>query len=231
MTMLGFGSKTATKYVPDMKGLILEEIKCQTMREWSEHWAKLTPGDTLQLYWKPRVKKQWKRIPNPPPSLANWRNILHAGDNIEHNETLYHPPDGHFKLITLWDTTEERWFKQVGGCEFLGKAEVTELFTIELWKDGGLRLMYGSAYHNSPSKIIEKGGGIEEILEDLAFRDGFRDGEHYDSDLSLLNQLCDIYGEKRPPHTPLSGVEKMFKFFDETYGLEEPKQFVVIRWK
>lgn len=271
MVMIGFGSKTAEKYIPNMKELILNGTKCQTGREWSEHWAKLKVGSKLQLYWKPRVKKQWEKLSGPPACLSNWRDIPCASNNLEHTEITYNTPDGHFKRIERWDTAEMPWFKQVGGCEFLGEAEVTETFPLGFKKlkklatttktetiDMTVKSEYG-AYNPAGRELAE------DELENLALCDGFRDtspellkgkitaniaegyklkdfrplaeqmiGKPYSQEKQLLGEI--IKAEVKDDAIVISlraytAAEKMFKFFDETYGLETPKKFVFIRWK
>ncbi len=40
-----------------LKHYILDGSKTQTIRKYSEHWAKLKPGDSLHLYWNLRTKE------------------------------------------------------------------------------------------------------------------------------------------------------------------------------
>ena len=227
--MLGFGSKTAQELIPNMKEMLLNGEKRQTirlcrcnqpvgLRATLKHalvkkkvckWHKLKIGDTLHQYWKPRTKKQWKkRSRDGFPSAYHKENQIFLDWEGDDWVNIFRVNNKVFQTRTTH--TKKIFLEQVGGCEFLGLGEVTEIINVEMWK--GAKAQYGhdcfciniSLYDQTYEYCTGFEGSFDKptrIVKDLAKRDSFKN------------------------------VEDMFKFFDKVYDLSEPKKFVIIRWR
>ena len=89
--------------------------------------------------------------------------------------------------------------------KILGEAEITEVFEITMWKQERTEFFKdcigGKGKPLTKYGITYVGLRMEANTETIAELDGF------------------------------DSAEEMFKFFDEFYGLDEPKKFYVYRWK
>lgn len=120
------------------------------------------------------------------------------------------------------------------------RAIVTETFLVKMGinKLGNYFLYFerrDGYFYDYPHHIGDK------VVEDLAKRDGFEDGENYlnlkqgrlRGDLPCLNPKWIKISEMKPRlvRDTKSAAQNMFEWIDNYYGLEEAKSFQVIRFK
>ena len=247
MTLIGFGCKTAEKYIPNMKELILSGEKQQTIRLCK--CEQIDYGNNI--------------------SLVNQLCDIFGENRPPHQTKIckYHRLKPEDKLQLYWKPRTKQ-------CEKLGEAKITDLFDVAIKKiPTGYALMEGSHgagnkdfysyqhFYEDRKETVDTliGDYVEcDWLEDLAKRDGFRDNpsacygckffvsyrQDYEDSLEpddcgfCLHPQQDEYdsagagsGCDFREGNPSTATEKFFKFFDEMYDLSTPKKFVVVKWE
>jgi len=117
----------------------------------------------------------------------------------------------------------------------LGTVEITEVFKIEMMKSVSNKSLTKYLIVRVPKKknsqvcIYPEGINLHypiksnllngEETQDLAKRDGFKDG------------VIPLKGGVAGKYSVETAAEQMFKYFDKAYDLSSPKEFHVYRWK
>ena len=254
--ILPFGCKTAEKYIPNMKELILSGEKAQTLRlcgcydsipmnTFVCRWHKLKPGHNAQLYWKPRAKKQWVFIPKH--LLTKLKILDHEFNNVRIASNLF---KGTHYMDDLFDFQKDFLANQLLWSDFIDKPLLTDKGIFRFSKRGAYKQVGGSEFLGEP-EITEtfditlgKYGEFEKDRpHDSPFHaivDGLSEwttGREMLEDLAQKDGFRDderiptLFGEVYEPYLGLTAGDKMFLFVDETYGLDVQRRMVVVRWK